>query len=65
MRGGKRVNAGRKPGCFGVRRTLSVRLSAEVSDFLRAQSKSAGSVIEDCLRRTADFIEWANSRQEK
>lgn len=65
MRGGKRVNAGRKPGCFGVRRTVTVRLSVQVSDFLRAHSKSAGSVVEDCLRRTADFIEWANKGQEK
>ena len=60
--GGKRPGAGRKPRSDGQGRTVpkSIKVSREVADYL---SDVGTGVIEDALRRTKDFKEWAKSRR--
>ena len=59
MRGGKRKGAGRKARPDSRTVPKSIKVSQEVADYLAA--KGTG-VIEDALRRTKDFREWAKSR---
>jgi len=57
--GGKRTGAGRKarPGSRSVPK--SIKVSREMADYL---SDRGTGVIEDAIRRTKDFKEWARVR---
>ena len=57
--GGKRKGAGRKARPDSRSVPKSIKVSQEVSDYL---SDRGTGVIEDALRRTKDFKEWAKSR---
>lgn len=59
--GGKREGSGRKPREDGKGRTVpkSIKVSQEVADYLAEVSTG---VIEDALRKTKAFKEWAKSR---
>jgi hypothetical protein len=59
--GGKREGAGRKPRPDGKGRTVpkSVKVSQEVADYL---AKVGTGIIEDTLRRSKAFRDWAKSR---
>ena len=59
--GGKRAGAGRKPREDGKGKTVpkSIKVSQEVADYL----KEVGTgVIEDVLRKSKAFKDWAKSR---
>lgn len=57
--GGKRKGAGRKARPDSRSVPKSIKVSQEVADYL---AKRGTGVIEDALRRTKDFKEWAKSR---
>ena len=59
--GGKREGAGRKPCPDGKGRTVpkSIKVSQEVADYL---AKVGTGIIEDTLRRSKAFRDWAKSR---
>ena len=58
--GGKREGAGRKPRPDGKGRTVpkSIKVSQEVADYLAAVGTG---VIEDALRKTKAFKDWAKA----
>lgn len=57
--GGKRKGAGRKARPDSRSVPKSIKVSQQVADYL---SERGTGVIEDALRRTKDFKEWAKSR---
>lgn len=57
--GGKRKGAGRKARPDSRSVPKSIKVSQEVADYL---SDRGTGVIEDALRRTKDFRDWAKSR---
>ena len=57
--GGKRKNAGRPPA-RGERKIMTgLRLTPTLRRYLRQHSKTQADVVEDAVRRTADFKRWA------
>lgn len=61
MRGGKRKGAGRKPGKSDASRNVpkSIKVSQQVADYL---GEHGTGVIEDSIRRTKHFRDWAKSK---
>lgn len=59
--GGKREGAGRKPRPDGNGRTVpkSIKVSSEVADYL---AEVGSGIVEDTLRKTKAFRDWAKSR---
>jgi len=59
--GGKRDNAGRKPREDGMGRTVpkSIKVSQKVANYLASVGTG---IIEDTLRKTKAFKDWAKSR---
>ena len=57
--GGKRKGAGRKAAPYSRTVPKSIKVSQEVADYLTDRGTG---IIEDALRRTKDFKEWAKSR---
>ena len=57
--GGKRTGAGRKARPDSRSVPKSIKVSQQVADYLADRGTG---VIEDALRRTKDFKEWAKSR---
>jgi hypothetical protein len=57
--GGKRKGAGRKARPDSRSVPKSIKVSQQVADYLADRGTG---VIEDALRRTKDFKEWAKSR---
>lgn len=57
--GGKRKGAGRKPAPDSRSVPKSIKVSQRVADYL---AERGTGVIEDAIRRTKDFREWAKSR---
>jgi hypothetical protein len=57
--GGKRKGAGRKASPESRSVPKSIKVSQQVADYL---SDRGTGVIEDALRRTKDFKDWAKSR---
>lgn len=58
-RGGKRKGAGRKASPDSRSVPKSIKVSQQMADYLADRGTG---VIEDALRRTNDFKEWAKSR---
>lgn len=58
-RGGKRKGAGRKARPDSRSVPKSIKVSHLVADYL---AERGTGVIEDAIRRTKDFREWAKSR---
>lgn len=50
---------GRPPQRGERKRTLCVRLTPTLLRYLAGQEASAANVIEDCLRATKGFKDWA------
>ena len=61
--GGKREGAGRKARPDGKGRTVpkSIKVSQEVADYL---AKFGTGVIEDALRKTKAFRDWAKAHND-
>lgn len=61
MSGGKREGAGRKPLPDGKGKTVpkSIKVSQQMADYL---TEHGTGIIEDALRKTKAFREWAKSR---
>jgi hypothetical protein len=57
--GGKRKGAGRKARLDSRSVPKSIKVSQQVADYL---AERGTGVIEDAIRRTKDFREWAKSR---
>lgn len=57
--GGKRKGAGRKARPDSRRVPKSIKVSQQVADYLADRGTG---VIEDAIKRTKDFREWAKSR---
>ena len=59
-RGGKREGAGR-PADRGERKiNTGLRLTPTLRRYLQQHSKSQADLVEDVVRRTADFKRWEN-----
>jgi hypothetical protein len=59
--GGSRPGAGR-PATRGERKqTTSLRLSPTLLRYLAEQDDTAANVVEDAVRRTADFRAWSKA----
>jgi hypothetical protein len=59
-RGGKRTGAGR-PAARGERKiNTGLRLTPTLRAYLAQHEKTQADVVEDAIRRTADFKRWAN-----
>ena len=58
--GGKRKGAGRKASPDSRSVPKSIKVSQDVADYL---TEHGTGIIEDALRRTKDFKEWAKSRR--
>lgn len=54
--GGRRKGAGRKPAPDSRTIPKSIKVSQDVADYL---AERGTGVIEDAIRRTKDFREWA------
>lgn len=64
--GGKRPGAGRRAGIHGTKVTKSIRISAEVAQYL--DDKHAGGIgdfIDGKVRATQGFKDWAGTISEK
>lgn len=59
--GGKRKGAGRKARPDSRSVPKSIKVSQQVADYL---SDRGTGVIEDAIRRTKDFREWAKQRRQ-
>jgi hypothetical protein len=59
--GGKREGAGRKPRSDGKGRTVpkSIKVSQEVANYLNLVGTG---IVEDEIRKTKEFKDWAESR---
>ena len=63
-KGGKRIGAGRKPSPVNEKRvTLSVRITPEarrkLAQIVKAEGKSAGRFLEDCIAEVWENLESA------
>lgn len=52
-----------RPADRGVRKiTTSMRLTPVVLEYLSRHGDTTANVVEDCIRRTADFRRWEGRR---
>lgn len=61
-RGGARAGAGRRPGQFGTKETITLRLSPQLLSFLDTLTDTRAGYIEKVLRGTKPFKTWADSQ---
>lgn len=59
--GGSREGAGRKPAPGSRSVPKSIKVSHQVADYLADRGTG---VVEDALRRTKDFREWAKQQED-
>jgi len=64
MKGGAREGAGRRAGKFGLKQTLTIRLSSDAIAFLDSIDDSRSEHIEHVIRNTIKFIEWNRKQNE-
>ena len=62
MSGGKRDGAGRKPGPYGCKVTLAVRVSPDIKEYL-AQTGNMSDASERAIRFSKPFIEWLKDQR--
>lgn len=58
--GGRRPRAGRKPVGDAPKITTSVSLPREIVDYLRSTGMSRGEAVEQAVRESAGYRQWAN-----
>ena len=64
MSGGKREGAGRKPGPYGCKVTLAVRVSPDVKAFLAATGNMSNAT-DEAVRRSTAFRQWSKAQQQR
>lgn len=63
--GGKRIGAGKKPGKFGVKTGLTLKLTPDVLAYLA--DKFPGQIsehVDTTIRKQAGFRDWLKNRNE-
>ena len=64
MSGGKRDGAGRKPGPYGCKVTLAVRVSPDVKAYLAATGNMSNAT-DEAVRRSTAFRQWSKAQQQR
>lgn len=57
-RGGARSGAGRKPGKWGPKNSVTLWLSKDVSEFLETFASERSATVESKLRASKEFQTW-------